>query len=120
MTQISDTLRMELAPFSGKVVTVMTGAIASETLAPEKQFKMPPTSRYRSIEKEIAGRARGDDGVPRMQTSVFAEKVVNDVLWGANWQIWHGGWASLVRYMNSWMPGIAVSDFLCPRKDFYQ
>ncbi|KAI9710658.1 MAG: hypothetical protein M1820_002491 [Bogoriella megaspora] len=106
MTQISDTLRMELAPFSVKVVTVMTGAVGSKTLATEKQFKVPPTSRYRSIEKVIAARARGEDGVPRMEPSVFAEKVVNDVLLGANWQIWHGGWASIVRYMSSWIPGI--------------
>ena len=120
MTQISDTLRMELAPFSVKVVTVMTGAVGSRTLATEKQFKVPSTSRYRSIEKEIAERARGEDGVPRMEPSAFAEKVVNDVLRGANWQIWHGGWANLVRYMNSWMPGIAVSNIQCFQHKLHQ
>ncbi|KAL9093880.1 MAG: hypothetical protein Q9165_003803 [Trypethelium subeluteriae] len=109
MTQISDTLRMELAPFSVKVVTVMTGAVGTKTLATEKQFKIPSNSRYQNIKEQIAGRARGEDGAPRMEPSVYAEKVVNDVLKGVNQQIWHGGWAKLARFISSWIPGIADS-----------
>ena len=110
LTAISDTLRMELAPFNVKVVTVVTGAISTNTLAGGATFKLPPTSRYLSIEKEIVARARGEDGTPRMEPSVYAEKVVNDVLGGANWQIWRGGYASVVRFTSTLFPwSIAVS-----------
>ncbi|KAI9667702.1 MAG: hypothetical protein M1821_000519 [Bathelium mastoideum] len=95
MTQISDTLRMELAPFSVKVVTVRTGAVKSNALADGPNFKLPPTSRYVSIEKEIAARARGEDGVSRMDASVYADRVVGDVLAGANRTIWRGSVASI-------------------------
>ncbi|KAL9070407.1 MAG: hypothetical protein Q9157_005819 [Trypethelium eluteriae] len=108
MTQISDTLRMEMAPFSVKVVTVHTGAVKSNALADGPSFKLPPTSRYLSIEKEIAARARGEDGVPRMDTSVYADRVVGDVLAGANRTIWRGSVASLVSIFNGWMPSLAV------------
>ncbi|MCJ1392605.1 hypothetical protein MMC18_005475 [Xylographa bjoerkii] len=97
VTMITDTLRMELAPFGVKVVTVMTGAIQTKILATGIDFKLPPTSRYFSIEKEIAARARGEDGTPRMAPEVFAAKVVNDVLGGVNGQIWRGGTAGPTR-----------------------
>ena len=108
MTQISDTLRMELVPFSVKVITVHTGAVKSNALADGPSFKLPSTSRYLSIEKEISARARGEDGVPRMETSVYADKVVGDVLAGANCSVWRGSVASLVWYFNNWTPRLAV------------
>ena len=104
MTQITDTLRMELAPFNVKVVTVMTGTISTNILASDKNFQLPSTSRYRSIEKEIAARARGEDGTPRMTPAAYVEKVVEDFLGGVNQQIWRGGYASIVRFTSSWFP----------------
>ena len=110
MTAISDTLRLELAPFGVKVVTVQTGAVSTNTLAAGAQFKLSPTSRYRSIEKEIAARAKGEDGVPKMPPSVFAEKIVGDVLGGANRPVWRGGYASIVHFVASWLPAsVSVS-----------
>ncbi|KAL9071735.1 MAG: hypothetical protein Q9161_003999 [Pseudevernia consocians] len=104
MTAISEALRLELAPFDVTVVTVNTGAVNTNTLATGINFKLPPTSRYKSIEKEIAVRARGEDGTPRMEPSVYAEKVVSDVLGGAQGQIWRGGDASIVRFVLSKIP----------------
>lgn len=110
VTAITDTLRLELAPFGVKVVTVNTGAVRTNTLSSGTNFKLPTTSKYKGIEEEIAGRARGEDGTPRMEPSVYAEKVVGDVLGGANWQIWRGGYASIVRFTSSWFPAsISVS-----------
>ena len=111
MTAISDTLRLELAPFNVIVVTVNTGAVSTNALSTGLNFKLPPTSRYKSIEKEIAGRAVGDDGTPRMEPMAYAERVVGDVLGGASRQIWRGGYASIVRFMSSWFPAsISVSE----------
>ena len=110
MTAISDTLRLELAPFNVKVVTIHTGAVKTNILSTGVDFKLPPTSKYKSIEKEIAARARGEDGTPRMEPSVYANKVVGDVLGGANGQIWRGGFASIVRFTSTWFPAfISVS-----------
>ncbi len=112
MTAITEALRLELAPLGVMVVTVNTGAVSTNTLATGANFKLPPTSMFKSIEKEIAGRARGEDGTPRMEASVYAEKVVSDVLGGASGQIWRGGYASIVRFVLSKLPtSISVSQF---------
>ena len=102
ISMVTDTFRMEMAPFGVKVVTILTRAIATHTLDTGLNFTLPPTSLYRSIEKTIAGRAVGEDGTPRMQPSVFAEKVVGDILGGANWPMWRGGYASIVKFTSSW------------------
>ena len=104
VTAITDTLRLGVAPFGVEVVTVNTGAVSTKTLLTGKNFKLPPSSIYTSIEKVIAGRAIGEDGTPRMEPSVYAEKVVSDVLGGANSQIWRGGYASIVRFTSNWFP----------------
>ncbi|CAD6594243.1 MAG: hypothetical protein ASARMPREDX12_008495 [Alectoria sarmentosa] len=66
MTPITEALRLELTPLGVTVVTVNIGAVRTNTLANDADFKLPTASKYKSIEKEIAGRARGEDGTPRM------------------------------------------------------
>lgn len=115
MTAITETLRLELAPFGVTVVAVNTGGVKTNGLVNGLDFKLPPTSRYKSIEKEIAGRARGEDGLTRMEPSVYAEKVVGDILGSASGHIWRGGSATIVRFVISRLPAwIAVSKF--PRR----
>ena len=118
VTAITDTLRLELAPFGVKVVTVVTGAVNTNALSTGVNFELPPNSIYKSIEREIAARARGEDGTPRMEPSVYAEKVVADILQGANWQIWRGGYASIVRFTSNWFPAsisVSLSHRFCSR-----
>ena len=110
MTTLSDTLRLELAPFGVKVVTVNTGAVRTNTLAAGVYFELPQTSKYKGIEKEILARAKGEDGTPRMEPSVFAKRVVDDTLQGINWPVWRGSYASVVRLVASWLPAsVSVS-----------
>lgn len=104
MTAITEALRLELAPLGVAVVTVNTGLVKTNGLANGTNFKLPPNSMYKSIEKDIAGRARGEDGTPRMEPSVYAEKVVADIMGGARGQIWRGGYASIVRFALSKLP----------------
>ena len=109
-TAITDAFRLEMAPFGVKVVTVHTGAVGTNTLATGKDFRLPETSHYKSIEREIAARARGEDGTPRVKPSEYADRVVGDVLGGSTWQVWRGGYASIVRFTSSWFPlSISVS-----------
>ena len=110
MTAITEALRLELARFGVTVVTVNTGAVSTNTLADGRNFKLPPTSRYKSI-KEISGRARGE-GTPRTESSVYAQEVVSDNLGGARGQIWRGSYASIVRFVVSKLPAsVSVSQF---------
>ena len=104
VTTMSDTLRLELAPFGVKVVTVNTGAVRTNTLAAGVNFELPHTSKYKAIEREILARAKGEDGTPRMEPSVFAKKVVDDTLGGTNGPVWRGSYASIVRLVTSWLP----------------
>ena len=112
MTAISDTLRLELAPFGVKVVTVQTGNVSTNTFAAGAQFKLPQKSMYKSVEEEIAARAKGESGTPQMMPSVFAEKVVGDVLGGVSGPVYRGGYASIVRFVASRLP-VSVSVSCC-------
>lgn len=110
ISTITDTLRMEMAPFGVKVVTIVTGAIATNTLNTGLNFKLPATSMYRSIEDTIANRAKGGDGRPRTQPGDFAKQVVADILGGANTSIWRGSHASITKFITSWLPrSVSVS-----------
>ena len=108
MAAITDAFRLEMAPFGVKVVTVY--AVSTNTLSRGKDFKLLGNSHYKSIEKEIAARARGEDGTPRMEPSEYADRVVGDVLGASTWQIWRGGYDSIVRFTSSWFPAsVSVS-----------
>ena len=111
MTSITDALRLEMAALGVKVFTVHTGAVSTNTLSAGDKFVLHANSVYKDIEKHIAARARGEDGTPRMEPSEFAERVISDVLGGNNFQIWRGGYASIVRFTSYWFPTfISVSE----------
>ena len=103
MHMISETLQLELAPLGVKVVTVVTGAIDTLLLPNAPPFSLPPSSQYKSIEKEIAARTRGEDGTPRTNAAAFAEKVVGDVLGKNGGTVWRGSMASVI-WWAGWFP----------------
>ena len=82
----------------------MTGAVSTRTLDTGKDFKLPAASIYKSIEDQIAARARGEDGVKRLSTSEYARQVVKDVRHGVNGSTWRGGMASVVKFVASYAP----------------
>ena len=108
LSLVSETLRLELAPLGVKVLTVETGAVRSRGQSNLPDLKLPPSSRYLSIEKTIAARARGEDGIDRMETRVYAAQVVSDVLNGSHGRIWRGGTALLVRWVLAFLPAFLL------------
>ena len=86
-----------MAPFDVKVVTVITGVVGTNIMTNVSLVTLPPTSQYRPVEKNIAARARGVDVKKQMKKEDFAEKVVGDVLGGANGKIWRGELSSTIR-----------------------
>ena len=99
---------MELAPLGVNVLTVETGAVRSRGQINLPELNLPDSSRYLSIEKTIAGRARGEDGVSRMETRAYAAQVVGDVLNGSRGRIWRGGSALLVRLASTLFPAFLL------------
>ena len=63
MVVLFNTIRKESAPYSVKMVTVVTGSISANTLSAGVKFRLQPTSPYVSIEKEITARAMSKDAV---------------------------------------------------------
>lgn len=102
MAMFSDHQRLELAPFGIKVVDLKTGAVASNFFrnAAATQ-KLPESSLYLpargAIEKSLAG---GEMKEKTMDTTVWAECVVAQLLKKKpSSNIWAGGSASMVRFM---------------------
>ena len=58
MTATTEALRLELAPFGVRVLTVITGAVRTNGLADGVNFTLPPMSRYKGIDKQVAAAAR--------------------------------------------------------------
>ena len=91
-------------PFGVKVLSVVTGAVRTNGQSYFEDWTLPKGSLYKPIEELIANRARGHDGVKRMDTMEFANKVANDIIGGASGKIWCGSNAGGVRFGSLFMP----------------
>jgi 1-acylglycerone phosphate reductase len=100
----SETLRLELSPLGIKVVTVITGGVASNIMTNGPKTQLPSSSKYASMEKQLMEMGEGNDGISRMSSQDYAERVVSDVLKGATGLIWRGNNASMTRYAAAFMP----------------
>jgi hypothetical protein len=107
LNTLSETLRLELAPFGVSVVTILPGIIDSKLHVNDTAgFDMPPSSRYSAIRDIIASCARGDF-IPKDSLSAekFAELVVDDVM-GTNkgGLVSRGPYAVMLRCIGQWAP----------------
>jgi len=85
----SDSLRVELAPFGVKVVTIITGGVQSRIARNERT--LAPSSLYHPVASEYARRVQhSQEGA--MASDVFARSVVSQLLYGsAPWR-WLRPW----------------------------
>ncbi|PVI02482.1 NAD(P)-binding protein [Periconia macrospinosa] len=102
VTLLAETLRLELAPFGVKVLTIVTGGVQSDFLAKLTDVKLPETSLYRGVEKQFQSSAVMS-GEKFMPTVEYAEQVVTDIVGGKEGKVWRGS--------NSVMARLAVSVF---------
>ncbi|KAE8367571.1 hypothetical protein BDV27DRAFT_123707 [Aspergillus caelatus] len=98
------TLRLELAPFGVKVVTVTAGTVQTNIFRPVEEVPLPPDSMYKAASKEMAGIANGRFVQGSMAPAEFAKRVVDDVLSGATGMIWRGTMATIARIMYTILP----------------
>lgn len=79
------------------VLTVVTGGVQSEGQTYFDDLKLPENSLYKSVEDTIISRAKGGDGMPRMNTAEYAKAVVDEVEKGKSGKFWYGEFAEMVR-----------------------
>ncbi|XXH01663.1 hypothetical protein Hte_008023 [Hypoxylon texense] len=113
LNTLSETLRLELAPFGVSVITILPGVIDSKLHVNNgTSFNIPPNSRYTAIKDIIAGWAKGESQ-PKDSLSVekFAQLVLDDVVGTEKGGlVSRGPYASMLKCIGHWTPTwIAVS-----------
>lgn len=101
---MSETLALEMKLLGVNVIIVITGNIRTRWFTNSPRFELPEGSYYSSIMDRIGVFARGEQGHPEMEPKVYAEKVVGDVLGGAEGTIWRGAQSSTIRIAMAIIP----------------
>jgi NAD(P)-dependent dehydrogenase (short-subunit alcohol dehydrogenase family) len=102
---ITDALRMELAPFGIRVVSIQPGGVRSSFGAhAEAAIRLPEDSLYRPVERGIRARAQaGQQGATPAET--FAGPVVEALLLDAPPRVIRGGTNSVrLPLLKRWLP----------------
>ncbi|KAI9686871.1 MAG: hypothetical protein M1822_002624 [Bathelium mastoideum] len=107
VTQLSETLRLELAPLGVKVITGMLGSIETKFHDNDPWKPLAEDSVYKSVEQQVRGRK----GPRSEKVEVFARNFVGDILGGASGQVWRGAVAQTSRTMGYHAP-MGLLDYL--------
>lgn len=93
----SDVLKIEMAPFNVRVVTVITGGVRSNIS--QKKKPLPEDSLYWPIHEDYENR-QGNSQHSAMRSEEYARKVVDDLIQPrvTGW-LWQGNKAHLVRIL---------------------
>ncbi|KAH2706517.1 hypothetical protein KXV24_002059 [Aspergillus fumigatus] len=106
--QISETLRLELAPLGVGVVCLMVGTVSTSFHENEPRVVLPAGSLYAAIRDVIAQWATGQSGPKGCSVEEFAESIVDDVLGasgsGSGGLVWKGPNSAAVRILSRWCP----------------
>ncbi|KAJ0420229.1 hypothetical protein BJY00DRAFT_284509 [Aspergillus carlsbadensis] len=101
----SESLRVEIAPFGVKVITVMTGIVASKMFDNTPHDELPENTYYLAAGPNIAGLASGEKfASTAMPAKTYAKGVVDDVLRGHSGMAWRGKIASVGWFVHSFFP----------------
>ncbi|KAI1328989.1 oxidoreductase [Xylariaceae sp. FL0255] len=107
LNTLSETMRLELAPFGVSVVTIVPGIIDSNLHVNDVAgFDLPPMSRYSAIKHIIASWAAGEV-LPKgsLSAAKFAELVTGDIVGtGKEGIVYRGPYAALLRFIGLWVP----------------
>lgn len=112
---LSETMRLELQPLGVRVISLVTGAVATNIMLGASIGGLPKSSPYnvKSVETAISKMASKDDGIKRTPASEYAKAVVNDMLGSCSGRIWRGQMAGVVNFMSKFVPAsIIVSSSL--------
>ncbi|PGH20335.1 hypothetical protein AJ80_03603 [Polytolypa hystricis UAMH7299] len=118
MLAYSETLRLEMAPFGVKVLSVVTSFVESSLTADtnELQIELPQTSLYKAAYQDMNARLYGYPAKSKLPVHEYADKVVADVMRGASGRVWRGGMALTARFVLKLMPRSVKEGPLLPEK----
>ncbi|KAB8274697.1 hypothetical protein BDV30DRAFT_225615 [Aspergillus minisclerotigenes] len=104
VTQLSETLRLELAPWGVTVVCLMSGTITTAFHANEPEVVLLPTSQYAAIRQTISDWATGRAGPKGCSADEFAASIVDDVLGSTGGLVWKGPNSAAVQFVSRLCP----------------
>jgi 1-acylglycerone phosphate reductase len=101
--------RLEMAPLGVRVITLVTGGIATKFIDNQPRVPLPPDSYYKCVRDVIEARPAQ---VPLgMDPDKFAQSVVRHVERGTTGKVWIGGGASVLRLL-LWLLPQSLVDFV--------
>lgn len=104
---MGETLRLELAPFHVRVLTLMTGIVEADIYTKPGEFQLPPKSIYSCITSTLADTTEGKLHPKGIPVELYASKMVHDVLNERTGLVYRGKLATIMRIF-SWLPTILV------------
>ena len=108
----SDALRVELAPFDVKVVTVITGGVKSNIARTDRT--LPDDSIYLPIEAEYMQRVKYSQEVG-MPNEKYAKQVVSKLVSDSKPRnVWAGTSAGLIWFASIFLPRVLLASQLQP------
>ncbi|KAJ9607304.1 hypothetical protein H2200_008377 [Cladophialophora chaetospira] len=102
----SETLRLELAPFGVKVLTMATGGVVSNIGSGLPD--LPDDSLYKSLEEHLREKLKNPGGGSRMPTKEYAEKFVKVVESGKSGKVYLGAGAGFVKWGKLVLPTVVI------------
>ncbi|GKZ67774.1 hypothetical protein AnigIFM50267_002326 [Aspergillus niger] len=106
LSNLSETLRLELAPLGVSVATLMIGTVTTPFHANEPRFTLPPNSRYAAIAETIARWASGEASPKGCSAQELADLILPDVLGTTgHGMFWRGPNSGAVKFVAQWVPG---------------
>lgn len=82
----------------------MLGNLESNIHTKDSWRGLPESSRYKSVETQIANSAEGKIGPEKEKADDFAKRFVDDILRGTSGQVWRGAAAQTVRAIGHHAP----------------
>ncbi|OAP59055.1 hypothetical protein AYL99_06353 [Fonsecaea erecta] len=106
----SETLRLELAPFGARVLTMPTGVVGSNLGSGfAEAVSLPTDSLYKPVEGALKERVKGG-AYAKMDTDAYAEKFVMLAEGGKSGKIYLGNSAGVVKWARMVLPAGIVKD----------
>jgi 1-acylglycerone phosphate reductase len=100
---MGETLRLELAPFHVRVLTLVKGCVKADVYSKPGEFQLPPKSLYSRIFSTLADTAEGKLDPEPTPAEIYASRVVADVLKERTGLVYGGNLATIIRIV-SWLP----------------
>ncbi|PWY82079.1 oxidoreductase [Aspergillus heteromorphus CBS 117.55] len=106
-----EAVRLELAPFGVRVVTVMSGLIGTNIFTRSPEIDLSG-SIYEGATKGVSDMATGAVIKDVTPASVYAGRVADDLVGGANGVIWRGKMSSMAWFLSTFLPAWVLDKML--------